>query len=141
KDTPHAPVHAGVAGSHALLRDVCLIPMKASQPLAREAATGPLEVDDKLGETHASVAFILTNYYLDWAEAEKRFKRAIELNPDYAMAHNWYSQYLSFMGRTDEAIREAKRAQEIDPLSLFNNSTIGFVLYLARRYDQAIAAA
>jgi TolB-like protein/DNA-binding winged helix-turn-helix (wHTH) protein/Tfp pilus assembly protein PilF len=141
KDPNYALAYAGLADSFAQLGNYGLISMKESHPRAREAATRALEIDDKLGEAHASLAFILTNYYWDWAEAEKRFKRAIELNPNYAMAHNWYSQYLSFMGRTDEAIREAKRAQEIDPLSLFNNSTIGFVLYLARQYDQAIAAA
>jgi DNA-binding winged helix-turn-helix (wHTH) protein/TolB-like protein/Tfp pilus assembly protein PilF len=141
KDPNYALAYAGLADSFAQLGNFGLISMKESHPRAREAATRALEIDDKLGEAHASLAFILTNYYWDWAEAEKRFKRAIELNPNYAMAHNWYSQYLSFMGRTDEAIREAKRAQEIDPLSLFNNSTIGFVLYLARQYDQAIAAA
>jgi DNA-binding winged helix-turn-helix (wHTH) protein/TolB-like protein/Tfp pilus assembly protein PilF len=141
KDPNYALAYAGLADSYAQLGNYGLISMKESHPRAREAATRALEIDDKLGEAHASLAFILTNYYWDWAEAEKRFKRAIELNPNYAMAHNWYSQYLSFMARTDEAIREAKRAQEIDPLSLFNNSTIGFVLYLARQYDQAIAAA
>jgi TolB-like protein/DNA-binding winged helix-turn-helix (wHTH) protein len=141
KDPNYALAYAGLADSYAQLGNYGLISMKESHPLAREAATRALEIDEKLGEAHASLAFILTNYYWDWGEAEKRFKRAIELNPNYAMAHNWYSQYLSFMGRTDEAIREAKRAQELDPLSLFNNSTIGFVLYLARQYDQAIAAA
>jgi DNA-binding winged helix-turn-helix (wHTH) protein/TolB-like protein/Tfp pilus assembly protein PilF len=141
KDPNYALAYAGLADCYAQLGNYGLIPMKESHPRAREAATRALEIDDKLGEAHASLAFILTNYYWDWAEAEKRFKRAIELNPNYAMAHSWYSQYLSFMGRSDEAIREANRAQEIDPLSLFINSTIGFVLYLARQYDQAIAAA
>jgi len=141
KDPHYALAYAALADSYAQLGNYGLISMKESHPRAREAATRALEIDDKLGEAHASLAFTLTNYYWDWAEAEKQFKRAIELNPNYAMAHNWYSQYLAFMGRPDEAIREAKRAQEIDPISLFNNSTIGFVLYLARQYDQAIAAA
>jgi tetratricopeptide (TPR) repeat protein len=97
-----------------------------------------LERDDKLGEAHASLAFILTNYYWDWTEAEVQFKQAIALNPNYAMTHNWYSQYLAFMGRSEEALAEARRAQEIDPLSPWNNS--GFILFLARQYDQAIQA-
>jgi len=139
KDPTYAAAYAGLADAYVQLGNYGLVPMKESYPRAREAATRALAIDEKLGEAHASLAFILTNYYWEWAEAEKQFKRAIELSPNYAMAHNWYSQYLAFMGRPDEAIREARRAQELDPLSLFNNP--GFVLFLARQYDQAIAAA
>jgi DNA-binding winged helix-turn-helix (wHTH) protein/TolB-like protein/Flp pilus assembly protein TadD len=139
KDPNYALAYAGLADSYVQLAGYGLVPMNQSHPRAREAASRALEIDNKLGEAHASLGFILTNYYWAWSEAEKRFQRSIELNPNYAMAHNWYSQYLSFMGRPDQAIREARRAQEIDPLSLFNNT--GFVLYLGRQYDQAIAAA
>src|SRR5215475_1406353 len=97
KDPNYALAYAGLADSYAQLGNYGLISMKESHPRAREAVTRALEIDDKLGEAHASLAFIFTNYYWDWAEAEKRFKRAIELNPNYAMTHNWYSQYLSFM--------------------------------------------
>jgi TolB-like protein/DNA-binding winged helix-turn-helix (wHTH) protein/Flp pilus assembly protein TadD len=138
KDPNYALAYAGLADSYVQLAGYGLVPMSQSHPRAREAATRALEIDNKLGEAHASLAFILTNYYWAWAEAEKRFQRSIELNPNYAMAHNWYAQYLSFLGRPDQAIGEAKRAQEIDPLSLFNNT--GFVFYLARQYDQAITA-
>ncbi len=130
KDPNYALAHAGLADSYAQLGSYGLIQMKDSYPRARAALTRALESDEKLGEAHASLGFVLMNYYWDWAEAEKRFKRAIQLNPNYAMAHNWYSQHLAFMGRSEEAIREAKRAQEIDPLSLWTNSNIGFVSYL-----------
>jgi DNA-binding winged helix-turn-helix (wHTH) protein/TolB-like protein/Tfp pilus assembly protein PilF len=140
KDPNYAMAYAGLADSYAQLGNYGLIQMKESYSKARAAATRALERDEKLGEAHASLAVILTNYYWDWVEAEKQFKRAIELNPNYAMAHNWYSQYLAFMGRSEQALAEAKRAQEIDPLSLWTNSNIGFVSYLARQYDEAILA-
>jgi len=140
RDPNYAMAYAGLADSYAQLGNYGLIQMKESYSKARAAATRALERDEKLGEAHASLAVILTNYYWDWAEAEKQFKRAIELNPNYAMAHNWYSQYLAFMGRSEQALAEAKRAQEIDPLSLWTNSNIGFVSYLARQYDEAILA-
>lgn len=140
RDPNYALAQAGLADSYAQLGSYGLIQMKDSYPRARVALTRALESDEKLGEAHASLGFILMNYYWDWAEAEKRYKRAIELNPNYAMAHNWYSQHLAFTGRSQEAIREAKRAQEIDPISPWTNSDIGFVSYLARQYDEAILA-
>jgi DNA-binding winged helix-turn-helix (wHTH) protein/TolB-like protein/Tfp pilus assembly protein PilF len=140
KDPVYALAYAGLADAYVQLGFYGLSPMKESHPRARDAAIRALELDDRLGEAHASLAIILTTYYWQWAEAEKQFKRAIELSPNYAMAHNWYSQYLSFMGRSDEAIREAKWAQQIDPLSLYINSNIGLVSFLARQYDQAVAA-
>lgn len=140
KDPNYALPHAGLADAYAQLGNYGLIQMNESYPRARSELIRALEMDEKLGEAHASLGFILMNYYWDWGEAEKRFKRAIELNPNYAMAHNWYSQELSFRGRSQEAIGEAKRAQDLDPLSLWTNSNIGFVSYLARQYDQAILA-
>jgi Tfp pilus assembly protein PilF len=138
KDPNYALADAGLADSYAQLGSFGLIEMKDSFPRARAALTRALQKDGKLGEAHASLGFILMNYYWDWTEAEKEFKQAIYLNPNYAMAHNWYAQYLAFRGRSGEAIREAKRAQEIDPLSPWNNSA--FVSFLARQYDDAIVA-
>ena len=140
KDPKYALARAGLADSYAQLGSYGLIKMNEAYPRARAELIRALEMDEKLGEAQASLGFILMNYYWDWIEAEKRFKRAIELNPNYAMAHNWYSQELSFLGRFQEANREAKRAQEIDPLSLWTNSNIGFVSYLGRQYDEAIGA-
>ncbi len=105
---------------------------------AKAAITRAIEIDDTLGEAHASLAFITLLHDWDWAGAERHFKRGIELNPNYAMAHHWYAVYLAHMGRHEEAMREAKRAQELDPLSLIVNMTPAVTLYLARRYDQAI---
>lgn len=139
-DPTYALAYAGLADSYVQLGFFGLMPMNESHPKAKAAASRALEIDDQLGEAHASLAIILTTYYWDWSAAEDQFKRAIELNPNYAMTHNWYSQYLAYMGRSGEAIKEARRAQEIDPLSLFTNSNIGLVSFLARQYDDAIIA-
>lgn len=137
KDPGYAAAYAGLADSYAQMGSFGLVEMKESYERAREAITRALERDDRLAEAHASLGYILMNYYWDWPQAESQFKQAIELNTNYAMAHNWYSQYLGFMGRPEEALRESLRAQQIDPLSPWTNS--GFILFLSRRYNEAIA--
>jgi len=97
-----------------------------------------LELDDKLAEAQTSLAYVKYQYDYDWQEAENEFKRAFELNPKYATAHQWYALQIAGMGRTDEAIREIKRAQELDPLSLIANVNAGWIYYFARQFDQAI---
>jgi serine/threonine protein kinase/Flp pilus assembly protein TadD len=129
RDPNYALAYAGLADCHNYLGK----PMEA-----KAAITRAIEIDDTLGEAHASLAFINLLYDWDWAGAERHFKRGIELSPNYAMAHHWYAIYLANMGRHDEAIREARRAQELDPLTLVVNMTPAATLYLARRYDQAI---
>ena len=85
----------------------------------------------------------LANYYFlfdwDWAAAEREYRRALELNPNYAQTHEFYSWFLVMVGREQEGIAEAKRAAELDPLSLEINAALGYSLYLAHRYDEAIA--
>jgi len=90
-----------------------------------------------MAEAHTSLAAAY-EYEWNWAEAEKQYKRAIELNPNYATAHHWYAAYLISRLRSDEAIQEMKLAQELDPLSLIINTSMGRVLYGARQYDRAI---
>jgi tetratricopeptide (TPR) repeat protein len=75
----------------------------------------------------------------NWLAAESGFKRAIDLNPNYATAHHWYAEYLTAMGRHEEALVEIKQAQELDPLSAIIHRDVGWHYYCARRYDQAIA--
>jgi Tfp pilus assembly protein PilF len=104
-----------------------------------EEALKALEIDDKLAEAHASLAFIKSNYDWDWSGAEQEFKRAIELNPGSATAHHFYGLALAYMGgRFEEAIDESKRAVELDPLSLIINADLGHVFYEARKYELAI---
>ena len=97
-----------------------------------------LEIDDTLAEAHTSLAKVRADYDWDWEGAEKEFKRAIDLNPNYATAHHWYGNYLARRRRFDEALAELNRAQELDPLSRSINSAIGALFYDMRQYDQAI---
>jgi tetratricopeptide (TPR) repeat protein len=97
-----------------------------------------LEIDDSLAEAHTSLGGIRSDYEWDFAGAESELKKALSLNPNYATAHHWYAQYLSTMGRHEEAINEITRAQELDPLSLIINAVLGDTYIKARKYDQAI---
>ena len=105
---------------------------------ARSAASTALEKDERLAEGHAILAAIKTTYDWDWEGAEREFKLAIQLNPNYATAHQRYSLFLPIKGRFEEAISEARQARDLDPLSLAINENVGDILYLARRYDPAI---
>jgi len=105
---------------------------------ARVLASKALEIDPALAEAHVSLAEILEVYDWNWVEAEKEYRRALELNPNYVPAHQFFALYLVGMGRFEEATEEARRAQEIDPVSPFAYSTGGLVSALARQYDRAI---
>ncbi|MDX6613326.1 MAG: hypothetical protein QOD75_2512 [Blastocatellia bacterium] len=106
---------------------------------ARAAAKKALELDETLAEAHASLGLIAMNFDWNWPETEKEFKRAIELNPNYATAHQWFGEFLACMGRFDEGIAELKRAHDLDPLSLIINTDLAKAYMFARRYDEAIA--
>ena len=97
-----------------------------------------LEIDGELAEAHACLAYAKLQFYWDFAGAEQEFLRAIELKPNYATAHHWYAGFLSAMGRSEEAIREIKIAQDLDPLSLIIQANVGMIEYFARQYDRAI---
>ena len=97
-----------------------------------------LEIDSKLAEAHVSLAAIEGENEWNWSAAEKDFKQAIKLNPNYATAHQWYGEYLAVMGRFDEALAEIKRAHQLDPLSLAVNIVLGDVSYYKGCYDEAI---
>jgi tetratricopeptide (TPR) repeat protein len=99
-----------------------------------------LELDESLAEAHTALGAAKSFYDRDWRGAEKEFRRAIELNPNYATARTWYSQILASEGRHDEAVAESKRALELDPVSLIINAGWGHRLYRARRYDEAVSA-
>jgi TolB-like protein/Tfp pilus assembly protein PilF len=113
------------------------VPHKAF-PSATAAAEKALEIDDTLAEAHASLAYAKLIYAWDWPGAEREFNEALKLNPTYPYGHLWYAQYLCAMSRFDEAISEAKRAQESDPISLGINANVGLVLYWVREYEQAV---
>ena len=138
-DQSYAPAYAGLADCYNMLVVYGISQPKDAFPKAKEAATKALSIDGTLAEARTSLAFIKHRW--DWGreEAEKEFQLAIKYKPTYAPAHQWYSSYLVAMGRFDEAINEAKRAQELEPLSFIGNSHLGWILYLAGRYDEAIA--
>jgi TolB-like protein/Tfp pilus assembly protein PilF len=137
KDPRYALSYAGLADTYSLLGDYYLPPSEA-WPKAKAAAMQALEIDDTLAEAHTSLALVKEHFEWDWTGADTEFRRAIELNPNSATAHHWYGDYLANMGRPEDGLRETRRAQELDPLSLIINSTLGWQLYLARRNDQAI---
>jgi len=137
QDPGFALAYAGLADSYVVPANR-LAPREA-MPKAKAAAMKALALDETLAEAHASLARALVLHDWDWSNAEKEYKRAIELNPRYAVAHQWYGGYLDAVGRSTEAIAERKRAQELDPLSLTINFELGLAFYFARDYDQAIA--
>ena len=108
-----------------------------TMPKARDAATQALRLDENLAEAHASLACVEMILNWNWAGAEREFKRAIELNPSYTPAHVWYAHFLAAMGRSEESVAEAKRAQELDPFSIFTMDFSAWTLYLDRHYDLA----
>ncbi len=106
---------------------------------ARTAATKALKLDDSLAEAHASMGNILHNYDWDWDAAEREYKRAIELNPNYAMAHHLYAHLLIETERKEESLAEAHRALELDPYSPFVNNGLARQYYLSRDFEKAAA--
>ena len=97
-----------------------------------------LALDPDLGEAYTPLAAVLWLYDWQWEEAQREFKRSLELNPTYPTGNNWYAEYVKTMGRHAEAIARMKNSQELDPLSLIINVAIGWAFYMARRYDEAI---
>src|SRR5882724_5808185 len=139
KDPNYALAYAGLADAYVLFSAYAEASPKDSLPQAKAAAAKALELDSTLGEAHATLGNTLVAYDLNFAEANREFRRAIELNPNYATAHQWYAETgLVPLGQFEEAIAEARRALELDPLSLVINADMGTTLTSARRYDEAI---
>ena len=137
-DPNYALAYAGLADCYTLMPAWTLLPPSVGHPKARAAAQKAIELDPSLAEAYAALAHTNHNYDWDWAAAETNYKRAISLNPNYAIAHHWYASFLSEMGRRDEAIPMKRRALDLDPLSLIINADLGFALYQCRRFDDAI---
>jgi TolB-like protein/DNA-binding winged helix-turn-helix (wHTH) protein len=139
KDPTYAAAYAGLADSYALSGGFNLIPVEQAMPRAQAAAERALELDSNLAEAHASLGLIAPFNNWNWADAERHYQRAIELNANYATAHHWYAEgYLMPVGRADEAIIEIRKAQELDPLSAVIATDLGKELYFVRRYDDAL---
>jgi TolB-like protein/Flp pilus assembly protein TadD len=139
-DPNYALAYAGVADGYVWLPGYTVGTPRDCYPKAAAAAKRALELDDTLAEARTSLALAFWLYNFDFSQAIREFQRAIELNPNYAIAHQQYgNNTLSALGRFDEAIAEGKRAVELDPLSLVINADLGTDYYYARRYDEAIA--
>lgn len=138
KDPNYALAFAGLSDCYVLLGWYSDLPPLESFSRARSAALRALERDPTLAEAHASLAAIKEGFDWDFDSAEVEFQQAINLNPNYSTAHQWYGLYLSRMGRFEEGIKELQRALEIDPFSLMINVNVGTAYYLARRYEDAI---
>ena len=139
KDPNYARAYAGLADTYGLMAGYTGTQASEFVPKARAAALRALQLDDRLPEAHAALALIVQNHDYDWQTAEREFKRAIDLNPNYATAHQWYAEHLAWRGRFDEALQESERARQLDPLSLIIASDHGATLYYARQFDRAIA--
>jgi TolB-like protein/DNA-binding winged helix-turn-helix (wHTH) protein/lipoprotein NlpI len=139
-DPAYAQAYAGLSQSYVYLGIFGLRPSGEVYPKARVAAMKALQLDETVAEAHNALADVKKGYDWDWVAAEAEYKRAIALNASYSRAHSWYADYLSKMGRHDEALVEAKRARELDPVSVSSNGFLGAILYRARRYDEAIEA-
>jgi serine/threonine-protein kinase len=139
KDPAYALAWAGLSDCYAALGmdRYAAMPPREAMPKAKSAARKALEIDDSLAEAHTSLAYACVLDW-EWAGAEEEFRRAIQLNPDYALAHHFYGFLLSALGRAEEAFAEFRQALEIDPLSLIINCDYGWSFYCARRYDEAI---
>lgn len=136
-DPNYAFAYAGLANAYPLLASYGNIPPRDVMPKARDAALKAIALDDSLADGHAALGLILHGYDYDFSGAEREYKRAIQLNPNYATAHQLYGELLSCMGRHDEALAEFRRGLEIDPLSMIINRMYGESLFYARRYDEA----
>ena len=139
KDPSYAVAYAGLADAY----EVLSIGFSSKPPVeylaqAKAVALKALEMDDSLAEAHTSLSYARWLGDLDWAGAERGFKRALELKTSYVMAHEWYAEYLAALSRFEEAVAEIKRAQQLDPLAVPVNRAVGWILYFARRYDESI---
>jgi len=137
-DQNFAEAHAGVADSYALLGLYGLLPPKEAFPPAEDAAKKALAINDDLAEAHATLGFVYFYYGWNGRAAEQEFRRALDANPGYAMAHSWNGQDFAARHRIPEALKETELAQQEDPLSLIVSCNAGLVLLVAGQQDQAV---
>ena len=136
KDPSDTPAYVGLAYGYSSLTDYYL-PPRETMPRAKAAAIRALELDDTLADAHTALGWVHTSYDWEWSSAEKEFRRALELNPSSAYAHDGYGNYLTVVGRPEEAVAEIQRARELDPLSIAIHNDALFDLFILRRYDLA----
>jgi TolB-like protein/Tfp pilus assembly protein PilF len=140
KDPTYAPAHSGLADAYAVLGSTGydVMPPREAMPLAKAAAANALQIDDALAEAHAALGYVTLVYDWDWRGAERALRRAIELNPGYASAHQWQGELLMGLNRPEEATQAFRRALDLDPLSIPCNLGLGWSYYFSHQYDLAI---
>ena len=139
EDPAYALAYTGLADSYGILAAFGIEAPRDVFPKAKAAVSRALEIDSTLAEAHVSLAFILQHYEWNWLEAEKEYKRAIELDPGYATALHWYGLLLLTMRRDEEAVATSESATRLDPLSLPIGASLGTVYFVMRQYEKAEA--
>jgi TolB-like protein/DNA-binding winged helix-turn-helix (wHTH) protein/Flp pilus assembly protein TadD len=136
---PNYPLpYVGLADSYAMLGVFGVVAPRETFPRALAAVNKALELDNELGEAHASLAHIKVQYERDLPGAEREYQKALALSPDYAVAHMLYGLFLAGSGRLEDGLAHLRKAQELEPLQLGASANIGMLLYFSRRYDEAI---
>lgn len=138
KDPSYALAYSGLADSYALLSDIGVVRPTDEMPKAKAAAQKAVDIDPSLAEAYTSRAFVKLAFDWDWLGAESDFKKALELNPKYPTAHQWYASYLMQMGKFDHGKQEIEQAHQLDPLSPIISSNAGLYSYYEHNYDDAI---
>jgi TolB-like protein/Tfp pilus assembly protein PilF len=136
KDADYALAYAGLGDSYAIIPFYTNIPPKPAFQEAKKATDKALEIDDTLAEAHATLAYVKEYYEWDWAGAGEEYRKAIELNPNYATAHQWYGMYFMKLGQFERARRELKQALRFDPHSLIINADLGLPFLFKKQFDQ-----
>jgi len=137
-DPTYALAYAGLADYYNIMGWYEYTPPMECFPKAKQAALKAIEIDDNLAEAHSALAFAKWTFDWDLRSAERGFKHALELNPNFSTAHMWYSNFLVMTGRTEEGFVEIEKALTIDPLSLNIKACSGGMFYLAGQYDRAV---
>lgn len=138
KDPNFVPAYVGLADSYRILGNNGMIPPEAAFPIARELALKALALDSRIAEAHTSLAAIKRDYDWDWSGSEKEYRLALQLNPDYSLAHHSYALLLSDLGRHDKAIREIRAARDLDPLDPRLAANVGLIFHRADKHEQAL---
>jgi serine/threonine-protein kinase len=138
EDPSYALAYSGLADSYALDLDYRGAPVFEGMERAKAEARKAIALDETLAEAHTSLGWVTFIYDWDWAAAEREFRRAIELNPHYSTARQWYSWFLAAMGRFEEALMHGRTAIELDPASVSIRRSMGWLQYYARQSEEAL---